>query len=124
VRLRPHDRHPQRRIPRAEGLDEGVEVVGAGWDGGEVVGEEAGVGEGVEERLEDEVDGWGHTPRTGREKTVLKRIECGDEVYEGHSAAGEGFAQPLRRPELVASGGVERAAGRTARLGSARRGQQ
>jgi hypothetical protein len=40
---------------------------------------------------------------------VQKRIEGGDEVDEGNpSAAGVGFAQPQRRPEMVASGGVER----------------
>jgi hypothetical protein len=45
----------------------------------------------------------------GLDGAVQERIEGGDEADEGHPrAAGEGFAQPQRRPELVTSGGVER----------------
>jgi hypothetical protein len=56
VRLWPRDGQPRRRLPRAEGMHEGEEVPGGAEEGREVFGEDAGGGEGVEERFEDEVE--------------------------------------------------------------------
>jgi hypothetical protein len=71
------------------------------------VGEEDGAAEEVEEGADERVAA--EVAAGGLDGAVQKRIEGAHEVHEGHSrAAGEGFAQPHRRPELVASGGVGR----------------
>jgi hypothetical protein len=70
------------------------------------VRKEDGAAEEVEEGADERVAA--EEVKDGLDGAVQERIEGGDEVDEGHPrAAGEGFAQPQRRPKLVASGRVE-----------------